>query len=113
MRSKPVMLPVMRSLCRVRKRSMTVLRMRFAKNIMPETVMERLYFGCGQRPRCDLCVSVSPCIFICVSGLLLVVRRPASLSSAGGIGAANDEKRWEEHTSELQSRGPIVFRLLL
>src|SRR3989442_6632030 len=42
MRSKPVMLPVMRSLCRVRKRSMTVLRMRFAKNIMPETVMERL-----------------------------------------------------------------------
>src|SRR6266849_5680114 len=42
MRSKPVMLPVMRSLCRVRKRSMTVLRMSFAKNIMPETVMERL-----------------------------------------------------------------------
>src|SRR2546422_6741532 len=56
MRSKPVMLPVMRSLCRVRKRSMTVLRMRFAKNIMPETVMERLYFGCGQRPRCALSV---------------------------------------------------------
>src|SRR5437879_6924131 len=56
MRSKPVMLPVMRSLCRVRKRSMTVLRMRCAKNIMPETVMERLYCGCGQRPRCvDLC----------------------------------------------------------
>src|SRR5205807_5583536 len=52
MRSKPVMLPVMRSLCRVRKRSMTVLRMRCAKNIMPETVMERLYCGCGQRPRC-------------------------------------------------------------
>src|SRR2546422_3026966 len=56
MRSKPVMLPLMRSLCRVRKRSMTVLRMRCAKNIMPETVMERLYFGCGQRPRCALSV---------------------------------------------------------
>src|SRR5207245_5888337 len=57
MRSKPVMLPLMRSLCRVRKRSMTVFRMRCAKNIMPETVMERLYFGCGQRPRCALFVS--------------------------------------------------------
>src|SRR2546422_9715442 len=59
MRSKPVMLPVMRSLCLVRKRSMTVLRMRCAKNIMPETVMERLYFGCGQRPRCELNVWVA------------------------------------------------------
>src|SRR5437879_12671032 len=59
MRSKPVMLPVMRSLCRVRKRSMTVLRMRCARSVMPETVMERLYFGCGQRPRCELNVWVA------------------------------------------------------
>src|SRR2546422_10732744 len=102
MRSKPVMLPVMRSLCLVRKRSMTVLRMRFAKNIMPETVMERLYFGCGQRPRCVLCGVSSFALFLlffcvtlcfCDSQTLRLFRRirHATLSRLPEIGARRED----------------------
>src|SRR5439155_18755624 len=56
---------------------------------------------------------VSFAVLIAVDPLVVVRARPASFVAWGFRSATNDAGRSEEHTSELQSRGHLVCRLLL